>query len=529
MTAAQPPTLRLGDRKYPVILPDWRDLRLLLAAVVISILVIGVSALGFRVSVPQILAALVTAALIEIGWSLHQTGKLIWPASALNTATGIALILRVVGTDSGDYWTWRGWYLFALVAAFALFTKYVVRYQGAHVFNPSNIALVVVFLLLGSSQVEPLDFWWAPLEGWMVVAYAIILAGGIYILSRLRLLLMPLAFWLVLAAGLGLLAASGHCISARWALQPVCGSTFWWVVITSPEMLFFLFFMITDPKTIPAGRVARVVFAASIALLCTLLIAPQTTEFGAKVALLTGLALLSPLRRLFDRYFPEGNLERSRFAEFVSRLTTTGAVDVGPSRTFLRGVIGGAIGTVFAVLIVVAGAPARQPAQAFPAAEPIEVAVEIDPATLPGVTVGAEVATLNSEIAAGGAEGLALTLAENLAIEAEAMLLGESRLLLSADFGPRLAEMEHRMKRSVATGEWVVPHYKFDSLNLLVVETSGGQGADLGFLATGVVEEVIYDADGVEIRRESAPFASMFVLRQASGDHWLIVEEVEAP
>jgi hypothetical protein len=499
-----------------------------LAAVVISILVIGVSALGFRVSVPQILAALVTAALIEVGWALHQTGKLIWPASALNTAAGIALILRVVGTNSGDYWTWRGWYLFALVAALALFTKYVVRYRGAHLFNPSNVALVVVFLLLGSSRVEPLDFWWAPLDNpWMVAAYAIIIAGGLFILSRLRLLPMPLAFWLVLAAGLGLLAASGHCITARWALQPVCGSGFWWVVVFSPEMLFFLFFMITDPKTIPTGRVARVAFAVCIALLATLLIAPQTTEFGAKVALLAGLTLLSPLRRFFDRYIQEGSLEPFRPAAFVNRLTTVGAIDVGPSRTFLRGALGGASVAVIAVLIVAAGAPARDPARAAPVIEPIDVAVEVDPATLPPVTVGAGVATLNSDLAAGGADELALILAECLEIEGEAMLRGESRLLLAADVGGRLVEMERRMERSVATGEWVVADYAFDSLHLRVVETAGSQFVDLGFEATGVVEKVFYDSDGVELRKEAAPFASLFVLRQATGGRWLIVDEVD--
>lgn len=492
-----------------------------------SVLLIGVSTLGFRVSVPQILAALVTAAVIEVGWTLHQTKKLVWPASALNTATGIALILRLVGTDSGDYWSWQGWWVYSLVTAFALFTKHVVRFQGTHLFNPSNVALVVAFLLLGSSRVEPLDFWWAPLEGWMVVAYAIILGGGLFILSRLDLLHIPLAFWLGLAAGLGLLAASGHCITARWTLQPVCGSGFWWVVVTSPEMLFFLFFMITDPKTIPAGRVARVVFAVCIATMATLLIAPQTTEFGAKVALLAGLALLSPLRSLFDRGFPEGNLEHSRIDGFVSRLSTAGTVYIGPQRTFFRGAMGGAIVAGIAVLVVAAGTPARHPAQPAPTIEPVDIVVEIDPATLPGVTVAAEVATLNSDIDAGKAEGLALILAENLEFEAEAMLRGEANLLLAADFGARLDEMQRRMERSVATGERVVAHYEFDSLHLRVVDTAGGQGTDLGFDTTGVVEETTYNADGVELRRESAPFASMFVLRQAGGDRWLIVDEVE--
>jgi parallel beta-helix repeat protein len=55
----------------------------------------------------------------------------------------------------------------------------------------------------------------------------------------------------------------------------------------------------------------------------------------------------------------------------------------------------------------------------------------------------------------------------------------------------------------------------------------GGQGADLGFDATGVIDEVTYDADGVELRMDSAPFASTFVLRQTSGDRWLIIDEVE--
>ena len=50
---------------------------------------------------------------------------------------------------------------------------------------------------------------------------------------------------------------------------------------------------------------------------------------------------------------------------------------------------------------------------------------------------------------------------------------------------------------------------------------------DLGFAATGVVEKVFYDSDGVELGREATPFASLFVLRQATGDRWLIVDEVD--
>ena len=85
------------------------------------------------------------------------------------TGSGVALILRVPGTPPGDHWSTHAWYVFAGVAAFSLLTKYVIRYRGSHVFNPSNIGLVVAFVVLGSTRVEPLDFWWAPLNVWMII------------------------------------------------------------------------------------------------------------------------------------------------------------------------------------------------------------------------------------------------------------------------------------------------------------------------------------------------------------------------
>ena len=154
MAAVQtvPRTLRIGDTQYPVVLPSLRDPRLHLAAVIISIHILGQIALGFRVSLPQILSAILTAALIEVGLTLRRTGQLVWPASAMLTGSGVALIFRVIGTERGDHWTWRGWYLFSLVAAGSLLTKYLIRFRGSHVFNPSNVGLVVAFLLLGSTE-----------------------------------------------------------------------------------------------------------------------------------------------------------------------------------------------------------------------------------------------------------------------------------------------------------------------------------------------------------------------------------------
>src|SRR6185295_4709775 len=118
------------------------------------------------------------------------------------------------------------------------------------------------------------------------------------------LLIIAGGFWLAFAAGIGVLAASGHSMTARWHLGPITGWSFWWLLVTSPEILIFLFFMITDPMTIPKGRVGRVVYAVSVGLLATLLIAPQTTEFASKVAVLSALALVCAARPVLEWLLP---------------------------------------------------------------------------------------------------------------------------------------------------------------------------------------------------------------------------------
>jgi Na+-translocating ferredoxin:NAD+ oxidoreductase RnfD subunit len=294
-------TLTIRGRAYPVLLPKLRDPRLHLAATITSLQVIGQVGFHFRLSIAQILVSLATCAVLEVWIAARRQHVLLWPASALLTGNGVAFVLRVPGTDHGDWWSLRGWWIFAATAAVALLSKHVLKWRGAHVFNPSNIGLVVCFLALGRLRADPLDFWWGPMSAWLVLALGIIVAGAFAILRRLRLLALAVSFWLAFAAGIGVLALAGHAMTARWHLGAIGGFHLWWVLVTSPEVLVFLFFMITDPKTAPAGPRARIAYAVSLGLLATLLIAPTRTEFAAKVGLLGSLAvvcLAMPLLRL---------------------------------------------------------------------------------------------------------------------------------------------------------------------------------------------------------------------------------------
>ena len=299
--SATAPSILIRGTPYPVLLPKLRDPRLHLAATITSLQVIGQIGFHFEVSIAQILLALGTCAALEVAIAFRSQRVILWPASAMLTGNGVAFVLRVPGTAHGDWWTLRGWWIFVGTAAISLLSKHVIKWRGEHIFNPSNIGLVICFLALGRNRAAPLDFWWGPTSAWLALALVIIVTGGFAILWRLKLLRVALGFWVSFAAGIGVLALAGHSMTARWHLGPISGFHLWWALITSPEVLVFLFFMITDPKTAPRSPSARLVYAVALGVLSSVLIAPTTTEFAAKVALLGSLAIVCvamPLLRL---------------------------------------------------------------------------------------------------------------------------------------------------------------------------------------------------------------------------------------
>ena len=513
-------TVTLAGSSYPLVLPNIRDPRLHVAAVILTIHALGQLGLGFAISVPQILAAILTCAVLEVAITFWQAKAFVWPASAMLTGSGVALILRA-GTSPDDHWSLSGVGLFAAVAGLSLLTKYVIKYRGTHIFNPSNIGLVAAFVLLGSTRVEPLDFWWAPLNAWMIAAYIVIIGGGLLITRRLHLLALAVTFWVALAVGVGVLSASGHSMATNWAFGPVSGFDFWRTIVTSPEVLIFLFFMITDPKTAPMGAVARVVFGFLVAVASTLLLAPQTNEFGAKVGLLAGLVVICAARPLLDKVFPEPRTAADDIRAYATRLLGLGRAGARAGARVALAV--GAL-LVVGVGIVAAGTPARGVVAPDVSEVLTRVPYQVDTSTLPAVTVSADVARLDDRLRGQGAEQLLVTLGENLALENQALLRRDANILAAVDHGDRLKEMQARLQDAVARGTTTIDLYAFESVTMSVLAPFGVQtGLSLGADSRGTVTRETYDASGALISRTTEPFASKFVIRRATGGRWLNV------
>jgi Na+-translocating ferredoxin:NAD+ oxidoreductase RnfD subunit len=493
--------LRVAGRSYPVILPSWKDPRLHLSSTFIVLHTLGQVEFHFRLSFPQIAVSILTCAVIEVVVTFSQKRVILWPASAMLTGNGIAFIMRVPGTQHGDWWTFHGWWVYAGTGAVAMASKYLIHFRGKHVFNPSNIALVLCYLTLGSGRSEPLQFWWGPLSPALVIALAVIVAGAFVVLSRVGQLGVAILFWLAFSSSLGVLALSGHAFSANWHLGPVANGYFWQVLVSSPEVFIFLAFMITDPKTSPETARGKRVYATAIGLLGALLIAPMQTEFAAKVALLGSLTIVCAARPLL--VLGQEALARRQAAgtSFRPRL---------PRRRPVVGALAGLGAASFAGLVVVAGSPARSVASLSTAALDSSVPVTIAHTT--GVVA----------ITPQMGRRIAADLVNDLQISSLALSRRDPTQAATAASGSYLTRLQARIAASAGKAV-VVPSYRVSTVHLRLLPAVGQAPPTVVATLTGQVTPLTY-APGSSTPQSgrAAAFTHDFDLAQA-GSRFLLI------
>ncbi len=467
----------------------------------LTIQALGQTVLEFQLSIAQILVSLATAAILELAIVATRTRTIAWPASALLTGNGVALILRVPGTKHGDYWSLRGAWIFAATAAFGIAIKWLVRVGDRPLFNPNNVALVTCFLVLGSGRVEPLDFWWGPAEPDVLAAIAVIVCGGVVILRRLRLGSIALVFYGTFAVLLGVMTAFGHCMTARWHVGELCGFEFWWVLVTSPEVLIFACFMITDPRTVPLGRRPQMAYAAIIAVFAVLLIAPQSTEFGAKVGLLASLTIVCAGRPVIERVF--------RVAEPVawSRRRVSDLVIVA--------------GLVIAMAMI-AGRPARPERR-------VDVAVDVE---LPVVAAGALPTStvaddrLSSQVPDDDAAQIAHDLVQDLALQERAVCERDVELARVTADRAWLRHLEREMDEGATARERVAVRYDVDAIVVSVALRVGQEAPAVLATVRGTMRTIRFGdrCDEPVVVEDPAPLSTTWEVLW-NGERFLVVSD----
>jgi enediyne biosynthesis protein E5 len=194
---------------------------------------------GILESPGQTLLAIGTAVVVEL-----IAGKMVlgtWPhlASAYITGISVGVILR-----TPLYWP------FALCAAISILSKYAIRLDGRHIWNPSNFGVSFMLFVYPWSvahlSVQWGNAWWSLVMVWSL--------GSIVIwrLRRFHICATYVIAFLVLAVARA--PITGHSLITEIA------------PITGPMYQLFIIYMITDPRTTVRSKTGQAAMVLVVAI-----------------------------------------------------------------------------------------------------------------------------------------------------------------------------------------------------------------------------------------------------------------------
>lgn len=198
------------------------DKRYLAPILVTAVLVVGQLTFGFLESWARTALAISVAIAVEMILGRLFSGS--WPhlASAYISGISVGMLVR-----SPAFWP------YALCSAISITSKYVLRVDGRHLWNPSNFGIVAM-LVLAADAVAGLSVQWGNTFLPMVVVWCF---GSviIYSLGRLHITATYVASFIVFSVVRA--SITGH----PWVSEVA--------PLTGPMYQLFIFFMVTDPKT----------------------------------------------------------------------------------------------------------------------------------------------------------------------------------------------------------------------------------------------------------------------------------------
>jgi Na+-transporting NADH:ubiquinone oxidoreductase subunit NqrB len=213
------------------------DPRLYQITALTALLIYGISALHFDVTAAR------SALILGVAIGAQALCSRMWgvrfdPRSAAISGLSLCLLLRSNSVV-----------LVLIAAVIAVGSKFVIRWRGKHIFNPTNVAIVALMLFTPRVWVSPGQ--WGNLA---FFAFLIACLGGLVVnrAARTDVTYAFIAAWCALLIGRSL-----------WLGEPM---TIPLHRLENGALLLFTFFMISDPKTTPDSRAGRMLFAAMVAL-----------------------------------------------------------------------------------------------------------------------------------------------------------------------------------------------------------------------------------------------------------------------
>lgn len=214
----------------------------LITILITLIIVVGEWRYGAMGGFEKLAITLGTCVAVETVLSLFLLRRFPSVQSAYISGVSLSLLVRPAG---GLMWP------FAVGAFLSIASKYVLRYRGKHLWNPSNLGLSLL-VLLAPNKVALLSHE----LGNDVLANVVIWTVGLLIASRAKVLHITITY----ASSFIALALLRSVIVGTPVLAELAP-------ITGPMYQLLVFFMMTDPPTTVSTKRGRILVAILIAML----------------------------------------------------------------------------------------------------------------------------------------------------------------------------------------------------------------------------------------------------------------------
>src|SRR5258708_1342839 len=256
------------------------DPRYLIAFLITLVLIVAQLRYHMVGGYDRLAVALLTCVATEALLSWFTRGKVVNLQSAYISGLSLTLLLKPQG---GVLWA------FVLGGFLASASKYVLQFRNSHLWNPTNFAIPAL-LLVAPNRISVLSHQW----GNDFATNLVIWAFGVAMAARVRVVHITLTY-----------VASFLVLNSLRALllhQPVLPEI---APITGPMYQLFVFFMITDPRTVVRERRWQMAVATIIALVETAIRFgsdegwPLPLAFNVGPAFLA-LAIVGPLAKVIN-------------------------------------------------------------------------------------------------------------------------------------------------------------------------------------------------------------------------------------
>jgi Na+-transporting NADH:ubiquinone oxidoreductase subunit NqrB len=232
-----------------------------------SFLVYGLCFLGWDGDAIKYIAIFASAIVTQMVFSYFTTKQYSSVKSALITSLGLSLLLKTGTIETA-----------ILASVFAISSKFLIRVNHKHLFNPANFGIVAAILLTNDAWVSP-GQWGSSVLLWFIVG-----AGGLMMILKVGRIDTSITFLLVFGA----LLFIRHVIYLGWEPQV------WLHKMSNGTLLLYAFFMITDPMTTPNHIKARILWSSLLG--CALFVLSSFFYVQtAAIWLLFGVSLLTPV------------------------------------------------------------------------------------------------------------------------------------------------------------------------------------------------------------------------------------------